>query len=246
MHDPWKREPGEQPRVFAHRGLARDAFENTLSACQAALDAGVDGIELDVSMTRDGKLVCFHDDDLRRISGIPDRLRSMRYHELRAIPLEGRERIPTLDEAFDVIGPEMPIILDVKPSHRLDVMFVGPLVRFLRRRQVECQPNVTVSSFNYFVLNRIVAELPWLRIGFLFSPDSGNAAIGMWKQLSRHYKAVHPQRALVSSLNVEKWHRRGFTVATWTVNEPDEARRVADAGVDVIITDDPAGITWSP
>lgn len=245
MKDPWRRKPGEQPAVFAHRGLARDVFENTLASFQAALDAGADGIEIDVSMTADSRLVCFHDPDLKRISGIPDRLRSVSFQELRAIPLEGRERVPTLDEAFDVIGPGVPVILDIKPSHRFDLAIVPPLSRLLRRRQAECAPNVTVSSFNYFVLARLSAILPWVRIGFLFAPDSVHSTIGMLRQLASHYHAVHPQRSLVSPLTVERWHRKGWTVATWTVNEPDEARRVADSGVDLIITDDPSAITWS-
>jgi len=220
-------------------------FENTLSAYQAALDAGVDGIELDVSMTADGRLVCFHDDDLMRISGVKDRLRSTRYADLRAIPLEGRERIPTLDEALDVIGTKVPVILDVKPAGKLDFAIVRPLTRLLRRRQAGSSLNVTVSSFNYFLLDRLVAALPWLRIGFLFSPDSPHATIGMWKHWSQRYHAVHPARSLVSSLSVEKWRKSGWSVVTWVVNEPDEARRVADAGVDAIVTDDPAAITWA-
>ena len=246
MHDPWRREPGAQPLIFAHRGLARDVFENTLAAYQAALDAGVDGIEIDVSQTADGRLVCFHDDDLMRISGVKEKLRSTPYRDLRSIPLEGHERVPTLDEAFDVIGTQVPIILDVKYSHRFDFGIVEPLTRLLRRRQAECSPNVTVSSFNYLLLDRLVATLPWLRIGFIMGPDSRHAKIGMWKRFSSRYHAVHPSRSLVSSLAVEKWRRRGWTVVTWTVNEPDEARRVADAGVDVIITDDPTAITWAP
>ncbi len=245
MGDPWRREPGSQPLIFAHRGLARDVFENTLSAYQAALDAGVDGIEIDVSMTSDGRLVCFHDEDLMRISGVKDGLRSTRYQDLRSIPLEGHERVPTLDEAFDVIGTQVPIILDVKHARKLDLAIVEPLARLLRRRQADASPHVTVSSFNYLILDRLVAALPWVRTGFLFAPDSPHATVGMWKRFSKLYHAVHPARALVSSLSVEKWKRRGWSVVTWTVNEPDEARRVADAGVDVIITDDPSGITWA-
>jgi len=246
VRDPWKRDPGDRPRVFAHRGLALDAFENTLSAFQAALDVGVDGIEMDVSMTRDGRLVCFHDEDLRRITGTGDRLRSTTYHELRAIPLEGHERVPTLDEALDVLGRERAVILDVKPAHKLDISIVDPIARLLRRRQADGSVPVTVSSGNYLVLNRIAVRLPWVRIAFLVSPDSVHSTIGMWGRLSRSYSAIHPQRSLVSPLTVEKWHRRGWTVSAWTVNEPDEARRVADAGVDAIITDDPRAITWSP
>jgi glycerophosphoryl diester phosphodiesterase len=237
MRDPWKRQPGEQPRVFAHRGRSGEAFDNTLTAFQAAIDAGVDGIEIDVSMTSDGRLVCFHDRDLGRVAGLDDRVRNVRYQRLRAIFFEGHERVPTLDEAFDVVGPGMPVILDVKAWHGLDVAMVPPLARLLRRRQAECAPNVTVSSFNYLVLVRLLATLPWLRIGFLFEPGSIHSTIGMWGRLSRSYHAVHPHRSLVSPLSVERWHRKGWTVASWTVNEPDEARRMADAGVDIIISD---------
>ena len=61
----------------------------------------------------------------------------------------------------------------------------------------------------------------------------------MLKRFSSRWSGVHPQRQLISAESVQKWHDKGWTVSTWVVNEPDEAKRVSDAGVDIIISDKP-------
>jgi glycerophosphoryl diester phosphodiesterase len=114
---------------------------------------------------------------------------------------------------------------------------VRPLYRLMRRRELTTAPHVTISSFNYVLLGRIARLLPGLHMGFLVSPDSVHGRIGQLGRFARRWSAIHPQRSLVDAESVEAWHERGWTVSTWTVNEPDEARRVADAGVDVIISD---------
>lgn len=238
----WKRERGAPPRIFAHRGLTTRAFENTLTAYRDAMEAGVFGIEMDISMTRDGKLVCFHDRDLLRISGVKESLRSTRFSDLRAIPLEGRERVPTVDEALDVIDPDVPLIFDIKTAHSLDMAMVEPLRRLMRRRELTTAPHITITSFNYLALNRLADAIPGVRNAFIFAPDSIHARVGMLKRFSQRYSGVHPQRTLVSMQSVKRWHAMNLTVSTWVVNEADEARRVAEAGVDLIVSDDPLAI----
>ncbi len=238
----WNREHGAAPRIFAHRGLTADAFENTLGAFTAAIEAGVFGLEIDVSMTRDGHLVCFHDQDLVRISGVREQLRRTSFGRLRSIPLEGRERVCTLDEALDVIGPDIPLILDVKHAHVMDRHIVEPFRKLMRRRELTTAPSITVSGFNYLTLRGIADALPGLRMAFIAAPDSIHSRIGVSRRLAGRWSAIHPHRSLVSPDSVEKWHERGWTVSAWVVNEADEARRVTQAGVDVIISDDPLAI----
>jgi len=238
----WWRADKAPPHVYAHRGLASRAFENTLGAFESALEAGVFGIELDVSMVRDGRLVCFHDRDLSRISGNRDRLRSTRFSELRGIPLEGRERVPTLEEAMDVIGPDVPIILDVKTARAFDLAIVRPLHVLLRRRNVGAASHVTVSSTDWIVLHRLGKLLPNLRLAYVLPALNAHTRMGLRPRFARRWNAIHPARNLVGAEAVSEWHERGWSVSAWTVNEPDEARRIADAGADVIISDDPVTI----
>ena len=104
VQEPWL------PMVVAHRGYSSVFPENTLAAFAGALDIGVDYIELDVQMTKDGQLVVFHDDDLKRITGAEGAVRDYTLAELGALDAGSwfsssfaGERIPTLEEALALI-----------------------------------------------------------------------------------------------------------------------------------------------
>lgn len=105
-------------RTFAHRGLyAADQSvpENSLPAFYAAAQAGY-GVELDVQLTRDGRVVVFHDDTLLRACGMDARVDAFTFDELAArMRLFGTaERIPLLTEAFDALGGRAPLIVELK------------------------------------------------------------------------------------------------------------------------------------
>lgn len=193
-------------------------------------------------MTSDGRLVCFHDPDLVRVTGIKEPLRRKTFAEVRSFPLEGKERIPTLDEALDVLGPEVPTIIDMKPSGRTDLALLEALLRTLKRRRLEASSMITVSSFDWIHLRILGRRAPDLRTGFLVERDSVGSRVGMIRLKSKPYAAIHPSRAMVDPDRVARWHAAGMDVGTWVVNEPDEARRVADAGADYLVTDDPAPV----
>lgn len=101
---------------IAHRGLFnnRDIPENSLPAFQKAVDAGY-GIELDVQMTADGKLVVFHDANLKRMCGINKDLTDLSLKELQKLHLlETGILIPLLEEALRVINGRVPLIVEIK------------------------------------------------------------------------------------------------------------------------------------
>jgi len=237
----WSRGEGEKPKVFSHRGNTGGgrAFENTLSAFDAAARSGAAGIEIDVSRTRDGRLVCFHDPTLKRISGGDVPVTSAPFSAIRAIPLEGGERVPTLDEAFEVIPAGLPVILDLKTDGVLDRPLVSKVVRLLKRLACDGERELTVTSFNYYALALLAAMAPHLRAGLLVRPSSIHTRIGMSRPLARRWKAVHPQHTMVRRARVERWHAAGLTVLAWTVNDPKEAARCAAEGVDGLISDNP-------
>ncbi len=135
---------------FAHRGLhSRDKSvpENSLTAFRLAARAGY-GIELDVHLSRDGQVVVFHDDDLKRVCGVEGCVEDYSYEQLRQFSLCGtQERIPLLSQALEVIRGRGPIILEVKTGRRN---------RELCRKTLELlnsyRGSVCVESFNPFVV----------------------------------------------------------------------------------------------
>lgn len=108
-------------RNYAHRGLHtpdQSIPENSLPAFRQAAEAGY-GIELDVQLTRDGELVVFHDDDLRRACGVGLPVDQLTFAELRRLSLFGtEERVPLFSEALRVVGGRAPLIVELKTGRR--------------------------------------------------------------------------------------------------------------------------------
>ncbi len=102
---------------YAHRGFhdnKGDAPENSLKAMQLAVENGY-GIELDVQLTRDEKVVVFHDASLKRVCGVDAKVNSMTYEELQRFRLlRSDEKIPLFSEVLKVIDGKVPLIMEVK------------------------------------------------------------------------------------------------------------------------------------
>ncbi len=110
--------PAPMPRVYyAHRGLhdnAGDAPENTMAAFKRAVDRGY-GIELDVQMTRDGKVVVVHDFNLKRICGIDRDVDTLTYEELQQYPIyDSQETIPLFTDVLALVDGQVPLIVELK------------------------------------------------------------------------------------------------------------------------------------
>ena len=104
-------------RAFAHRGLYEldeTVPENSLEAFRRAVAAGY-GAELDVQRTRDGQIVVFHDDSLKRACGVDKAIRDFTYEELQSFPLFGTQaRIPLFSEVLQIFDGKQPLIVELK------------------------------------------------------------------------------------------------------------------------------------
>lgn len=174
------------PPVFAHRGCALDAPENTLAAFQEAKKNNADGIELDLTFTLDNVAVIFHDDTLERTTNGEGPIENITFEELRRLdasckhPLAERfpkERVPTLEEAVEeCLRLGMRLIIDVKNPDSRAVEVVDKLFR----ERPELYGRALVASFyhNYVYLLRcrnpqIVTALTW-QPGILAYEDRNN------------------------------------------------------------------------
>jgi glycerophosphoryl diester phosphodiesterase len=178
-----------------------------------------------------------HDEDLERVTegADPRRLESLTLAELRAVPLAGGERIPTLAEVLDLCADQNLLLnVEVKRDVPHRRRAVRATAAALRRRPKGSE--VLVSSFDPFMLTGMAA-LARVPLALLLEPDHRYLA-----PLARGLRcvALHPFRKLVTRSLVARCHRAGLRVHAWTVNDFDEARRLLTLGVDGIITDDPA------
>ncbi len=215
---------------IAHRGSSIAAPENTLEAFRLAVRERADMIETDLHLTRDGQVPLYHDSTL---DGRP--LGEWSLAELRA-RLPGA---PTLAEALDAVGAEIPFNLELKSWPDDRTTYAGleqhVLAELARRGWLE---RTLFSSFYDEALVRLRAAEPRARIGLLLSQRS---AVAMFERAARlRAEALHPARSVVTRELVEESHRSGLRVHVYTVDDPDDQRRLLDWGVDGVFTNVPA------
>jgi glycerophosphoryl diester phosphodiesterase len=221
--------------VLAHRGANRLAPENTVAAMTRALELGADGVELDVHRTADHQLVVRHD------AGTPAGiLCELTLAQIRsALP-----EVPTLAEVLDVCRGGL-VNVEVKnlpgdPDWDPDEQAVELLVALLEERGGA--DDVVVSSFHLPTVDRMRALAPQVPTGLLtFGVDPLEALVAAD---SHGHHALHPDvwslGGPVLGALTQRARERGLRVTVWTVNDPDELRRLEAAGVDAVITDDPS------
>jgi glycerophosphoryl diester phosphodiesterase len=226
------------PRILGHRGAPFAAPENTLAAFRAALRAGADGVELDVRLCRTGELVVCHDATLARLAGIRVRVAASSAMALRRCDLGHGRRMPLLREVLEEFAGSR-VNVEVKADDGAPEALAQALAAELKRRGRR-GPSVIVSSFAPAVLAALRARAPSVPRGLLLTSDpiERGRALASLRAVKPH--ALHPPFALCTPERVGSWRRQGFAVNAWTVDAPDDVLAMARAGVDTIITNQPA------
>lgn len=215
-----------RPLVVAHRGFSAAYPENTLAAVRAALKLGVDFVEVDVHETRDGELIVFHDYRLKRICGVRGRVRDKTRAELQRL----NAGIPTLAEVLRTCRGKAKVLIEIK---RADPRKVAALVE-----ESEMEREVIVFSLSPRRMNALAAANPRI-------PRFGLIARNLRARVAQLNSTVAVEglglsrRLVRSRAVVERVHRRGWKLFVWTVNGPEQMRRLAGWGVDGLITDRP-------
>jgi glycerophosphoryl diester phosphodiesterase len=226
------------PLAFAHRGGAALGDENTAEAFARAIALGYRYVETDVHATADGVAVVFHDADLQRLAGRPERLKALRWADLATIRVGGAAAVPRLDDVL-AAWPQVRFNIDVKsdaaaaPTLRA-VREVGAgrrvlLASFsdarLARLRIGAGPAVATSLGRRGVVRLRLASLAGRKITL---PPSVVAA-----QVPVRYVGVR----VVDRRFIAYAHRLALQVHAWTVDDPAEMNELLDLGVDGIMTD---------
>lgn len=237
--DRWKR-LGHRPLVLGHRGVRVGAIENTMLAFDLARQQGADGVELDVRLSRDGVPFVVHDRDLSRVSsGVDGRVVSETDSAaLERVNLGAGEGPPRLESVLDWAERHALVVNVELKSEAARTDAVASSVADLLRARPECWCQVLVSSFHPALLRAFGEALSEVPTAWLFT-----AAHASWAGCAQRLgaRAVHPDARCFSSAG--NYPRpAGVLVNTWTVNDAETARLLADRGVDAIITDEPGKI----
>jgi glycerophosphoryl diester phosphodiesterase len=242
--------------VIGHRGAAALAPENTLRAFRLAVEHGVDLVEFDVIALALGPLVVAHSDRLEEIThgAVHGRAQHLTLDDLRQLAPE----LPTLDDALSFFAAEardVGLHVDLKLTERLD-----ELAAALGRHGVTAR--TVVSSFHIPSLKAVARAEPRVRIGFTYPEDRFGVSRRPWLHPAvaaglRAVRASVPRRlggwlgragatalmlqhALVTPQAVERAHAMDAAVLAWTVDAESDVERVLAAGVDGIVSNDPA------
>lgn len=214
-------------RVIAHRGASAYAPENTLKAIRLALEMGVDAVEVDVRLSKDGYLVVIHDDTLDRTTDGSGPVAEFTLAELKMLNAGLGERIPTLQEVLEEVkacliievkveGVERKVVDALREADRLDYVMVTSFIHPLIKKVKELEPSVKTGV--------IVSGLPVKPV-----------------ELALHAKAeaIFPNHKYLSREAVEEARRGGLQVYPWVVDRLDEAKRLMDLGVNGLVTNRP-------
>lgn len=222
--------------IIAHRGNTGAAIENTLPAIESAIQLGVDGVEVDLQLTSDGRVIVFHDWDLRRLAGQDRLIEKSTLDELRAVR-SGNVTIPTLEELLDLVKARCLINLELKTL----CYFRGDLERKVVQilRSFPHQDLLLISSFNPFALRRMKHLAPHLLRGYLFEDKP---LLHRWIQPWVSPFSINAPLSETHRALVERAHRDGRRFFVWTVNHENDMKELIRMGVDGIITDHPKGL----
>ena len=242
------------PRVFGHRGCAGTHPENTLESFRAAVASGVQYLEFDIHMTRDGEVVVAHDAHLKRTCGLDRVIPEMTYSELakadagRMFTLDGatfpfREkgiRVPRLAEVLAEFS-KLRMIVEVK---QIAPSVVAPMLDVIDRAGM--RRNVLVASEHQEPLDEVRKLAPEIPTNFSYL-ESGMFIQAMGTRDASYRPPAdavqiphrHESWELVTRESVAFAHRLGIEIHVWTVNEESEMSELLDMDVDGLITDFP-------
>lgn len=227
--------------VLGHACAAGEAPANTLAGVRACIDAGVEGMEIDVQLCADGVPILMHDDTVDRTTNLRGPVREKTLAELQAADAGDGEPVPTLDQVLALVAGRFTVMCELKATPDApdqDQACVDAVVEVIRRHNAESW--TAIHSFNPIMVERARATEPRISATIITGQIRGEVVDRLLGGLmKRHGQAISVEHHVVDRTLIEKAKKRQVTVWTWTVNKPEDWARVVEAGVDGIITNVP-------
>lgn len=232
-----------KPILFAHRGASKYAPENTLAAFELAIHQNADAIELDVKLSADHEVIVIHDDTVDRTTNGTGKVANLKLAEIKRLDagyyfnqsFQG-EKIPTLNEVLETIGSRIFINIELTNYAAPRDQLPEKTAQIVKNHNLEV--SILFSSFNPIALKKTKSLLPQVPVGLLAAPGFP----GFWARsfLSRFipHEALHPEERDTSKALIDRCHRKGVRVHTYTVNDFQRMKQLFIWQIDGIFTDD--------
>jgi glycerophosphoryl diester phosphodiesterase len=223
------------PLVIAHRGDSHDHPENTAAAFAAALQLGLEAIELDVQLTRDGHAVVLHDPTLDRTTSGRGLVKDFTLAEVRALSAGypsrfgdrfAGERISTLAEILGMVRDRARVLIEIKPDavteNEDDGIEVRTIADVVRTRM---EKDVALISFSHRALQRCRKHAPAIVRGHLFHEGRPGEMMAAVHDVAA--EVALPEKDLLSDELRDLAREAGVKLATWVVDDPEDLKRLA-------------------
>lgn len=236
------------PVKIGHRGAAGYCPENTFASFNKALELGVDYLEIDIQMTKDGELVVLHDPTVNRTTNGKGKVKDLTLKEIQALdagswfhPKFKGEKVPSFSEFLDVYASETGLLLELKkPSLYPEIE--EKLARELMKRGLHSgeKNHIIVQSFDINSLKRFHLLLPSIPIGVLIK-NTGVKRISTkdLNSFSSFASYVNPKITLVNKRLIRRIHLHGFKTIIWTVKKKSDVRLLKHFDINGIVSDYP-------
>ena len=235
------RAPGAPLLRVGHRGARGHAPENTMASFMAGAAMGVQAVETDVQLSKDGEVVLIHDHTVDRTTDGRGFVRDMTLAELKQLdagswfgPRFAGERIPTLAELLGWARDRVGVAIEIKNGPIYYPGIAEKTVGLVRRHGMERQ--VILISFDHFVLREAKRVAPEIATGILYVGGLVDAVAAARAALA---DALHPNWAFVTPELVQAAHAGGLAVSPWNPNDAATLRLLSAMGVDSAGTDYP-------
>jgi glycerophosphoryl diester phosphodiesterase len=217
-----------KPLRIGHRGAAGHVLENTLGSIEKAIELGVDYVEIDLRLTRDGHVVVLHDPTVDRTTNGHGRIKDLTLAQVKRIKTKDGQHVPTLEEVLKMTDGRVGLMLELKTRG-----LAKPVTGIVQ--QSGFSGSVIYASFHHKELARVRESVPSATIMPLIS--RGRIAPRIPIRLSAHHVGIRFDR--VARPVVASLHAASIQVFVFSVNEPDDIVRMSNIGIDGIISDMP-------
>lgn len=228
--------------IYAHRGAAGNFPENTMLSFKKGKEFGAMGIELDVQLTKDNRVVVIHDETIDRTSNGRGFVSNYTYEELKKYDFSYKWRgkvevcrILSLEEVFNWLdGNDLKVNIELKNNLLPYISLEERVIQLIRFYEIE--KRVVISSFNTNSIQHCISISPDIETAILLNHKINEP----WTFAKRiGTKAIHPKYTIVDRKLVEMCKKNNIAVRPYTVNKLEVMKRLIDFGCDGIITDFP-------
>ncbi|MFX1453147.1 MAG: glycerophosphodiester phosphodiesterase [Promethearchaeota archaeon] len=222
--------------IIAHRGASGYEFENSISAFKKAIELKAAMIETDAQITKDGVIILNHDNGIKKTTNQKGFISKLTLDEIRKIPLQIGEIMPTYQDLLDLCKGKIEINLEIK-ARRIEKKVIDITIKN------DMLDNVIFSSFSLKTLKTLREYNNSARLAYLIIIEgSFIARLNYWMKKITDLKieSINPFHMFISSKLTNEAHKQNILIYPWTINDASEIRRlIKEKNIDGVFTDYP-------